>query len=186
MVRICFVCLGNICRSPTAEAVMKHLVRQAGLERSIHVESAGTGDWHIGETRDRRSLATGVARGIPLSGRAQQFTAADFARFDYVVAMDTSNRDNLLKMAPDDAARAKISMLRAHEGASGVGGSPAGAHRGKVWEPSEGSHQEEGAAGDADVPDPYYGGAHGFEDVFDICQAACAGFLARVRREHGL
>jgi protein-tyrosine phosphatase len=161
MVRICFVCLGNICRSPTAEAVMKHLVREAGLERALHVESAGTGDWHIGETRDRRSLATGAARGIPLSGRAQQFTAADFARFDYVVAMDTSNRDNLLKMAPDDAARAKVSMLRAHE---------------------------DGAAGanPADVPDPYYGGARGFEDVFDICQAACAGFLARVRREHRL
>jgi protein-tyrosine phosphatase len=158
MVRICFVCLGNICRSPTAEAVMKHLVRQAELEHAFHIESAGTGDWHIGETRDRRSMATGAARGIPLSGRAQQFTAADFARFDHVVAMDTSNRDNLLKMASDDAARAKVSMLRAHE---------------------EGAHA-------ADVPDPYYGGAHGFEDVFDICQAACAGFLARLRREHRL
>ncbi len=95
MVRICFVCLGNICRSPTAEAVMKHLVRQARLEDAFHIESAGTGDWHVGEPRDRRSLATGAARGIPLSGRAQQFTAADFARFDYVVAMDSSNRDNL-------------------------------------------------------------------------------------------
>jgi protein-tyrosine phosphatase len=163
MVRVCFVCLGNICRSPTAEAVMKHLVRQAGLERAIHIESAGTGDWHVGETRDQRSLATGAARGIPLSGRAQQFTAADFARFDYVVAMDSSNRDNLLKMAPDAAARAKVSMLRAHE-------------------------QDEAAAGGdaADVPDPYYGGSHGFEDVFDICQTACAGFLARLRREHRL
>jgi len=138
---------------------MKHLVRQAGLENAIHIESAGTGDWHIGETRDRRSLATGAALGIPLSGRAQQFTAVDFARFDYVVAMDTSNRDNLLGMAPEGAARAKVSMLRA---------------------------DEEGAAPDADVPDPYYGGAHGFEDVFDICQAACAGLLARLRREHRL
>jgi len=159
MVKVCFVCLGNICRSPTAEAVMKHLVRQAGLERAIHIESAGTGDWHVGETRDRRSLATGEARGIPLSGRAQQFTAADFARFDHVVAMDSSNRDDLLKMAPDAAARAKVTMLRAHEDA---GGEP------------------------ADVPDPYYGGSRGFEDVFDICQASCAGFLARLRREHRL
>jgi len=162
MVRVCFVCLGNICRSPTAEAVFKHLVRQAGLERAIHVESAGTGDWHVGETRDRRSLATGEARGIPLSGRAQQFTAADFARFDYVVAMDSSNHEDLLKMAPDAAARAKISMLRAHEDGIPAGSDP------------------------ADVPDPYYGGSRGFEDVFDICQAACVGFLARVRREHRL
>ena len=141
---------------------MKHLVRQAGLERKLHIESAGTGDWHVGETRDRRSMATGAARGIPLSGRAQNFTGADFARFDYVVAMDSSNRDNLLKMAPDAAARAKVSMLRAYEDGEGDGDDA------------------------ADVPDPYYGGAHGFEDVFDICQRACAGFLARLRREHGL
>jgi protein-tyrosine phosphatase len=161
MVRICFVCLGNICRSPTAEAVMRHLVRQAGLEAAIHIESAGTGDWHVGETRDRRSLATGAARGIPLSGRAQQFTAADFARFDYVVAMDSSNRDNLLKMAPDVAGRAKVSMLRAYDQGAAVGEA-------------------------ADVPDPYFGGVHGFEHVFDICQAACEGFLARLRREHRL
>jgi len=171
MVRICFVCLGNICRSPTAEAVMKHLVRQEKLEGAFHIESAGTGDWHVGEPRDRRSQATGAARGIPLSGRAQQFTAEDFARFDYVLAMDSSNRDNLLKMAPDAAARAKVTMLRAYEDASGAGGSPTGAAAG---------------AEAADVPDPYYGGAHGFEDVFDICQAACAGFLARLRREHRL
>ena len=187
MVKVCFVCLGNICRSPTAEAVMKHLVRQAKLERAIHIESAGTGDWHVGETRDRRSLATGEARGIPLSGRAQQFTAADFARFDHVVAMDSSNRDDLLKMAPDAAARAKVTMLRAHEDASGGGGSPAGAHRGRVWEPAAGSHVDGAAGGEpSDVPDPYYGGSRGFEDVFDICQAACAGFLARLRREHQL
>jgi protein-tyrosine phosphatase len=141
---------------------MKHLVRHAKLERAIHIESAGTGDWHVGETRDRRSQATGEARGIPLSGRAQQFTAVDFARFDHVVAMDTSNRDDLLKMAPDAAARAKVSMLRAHEDGAAAGGEP------------------------ADVPDPYYGGSRGFEDVFDICQAACAGFLAHLRREHRL
>jgi protein-tyrosine phosphatase len=162
MVRICFVCLGNICRSPTAEAVMKHLVRREKLDDAFHIESAGTGDWHVGEPRDRRSQATGAARGIPLSGRAQQFTADDFARFDYVLAMDSSNRENLLKMAPDAAARAKVSMLRAYEDRAAPGGDA------------------------ADVPDPYYGGAHGFEDVFDICQAACAGFLARLRREHRL
>jgi protein-tyrosine phosphatase len=158
-IRICFVCLGNICRSPTAEAVMKHLVRAAKIEDRIHIESAGTGDWHVGEPRDRRSLATGAARGVPLGGRAQVFTATDFDRFDYVVAMDGANLDNLRKMAPNADARAKISLLRSFDSA---------------------------APRDADVPDPYYGGARGFEDVFDICQAACAGFLTWLRHEHGL
>jgi protein-tyrosine phosphatase len=159
LVRVCFVCLGNICRSPTAEAVMKHLVRKAKLDRAIQIESAGTGDWHVGEPRDRRSQATGAARGVPLSGRAQHFTAAEFDRFDHVVAMDRSNLDNLLQMAPNDAARAKLSLLRSFD---------------------------EKAPPDADVPDPYYGGARGFEQVFDICEAACAGLLSWLRREHQL
>jgi protein-tyrosine phosphatase len=158
-VRVCFVCLGNICRSPTAEAVMKDLVARAALAAAIHVESAGTGDWHVGEPRDRRSRATAEAHGVPLSGRAQLFTAADFDRFDYVVAMDGSNLDNLRRMSARPADRAKLSLLRSYE---------------------------PGAAADAEVPDPYYGGAHGFEDVFDICQAACGGFLAHLRREHAL
>jgi protein-tyrosine phosphatase len=160
MVRVCFVCLGNICRSPTAEAVMKHLVREAGLTAAIQIESAGTGDWHVGEPRDRRSQATAAARGVPLAGRAQQFTAADFERFDHVVAMDRSNLENLRNMAPSAAARAKLSLLRSFE--ADPGGS------------------------DSDVPDPYYGGARGFDEVFDICQAACAGFLASLKREHRL
>jgi protein-tyrosine phosphatase len=159
MVRICFVCLGNICRSPTAEAVMKHLVGEAALGRAIHIESAGTGDWHVGEPRDRRSQATAAARGVPLSGRAQHFTAADFQRFDYVVAMDGSNLEDLTKMAPSTAERGKLSLLRTFDDQS-----PAG----------------------ASVPDPYYGGARGFEDVFEICHAACTGFLTWLRREHGL
>jgi protein-tyrosine phosphatase len=166
LIRICFVCLGNICRSPTAEAVMKHLVSQAGLADRVHIESAGTGDWHVGEPRDRRSQATAAARGVPLSGRAQQFTAADFDRFEYVVAMDGSNLDNLRQMAPSPAARGKISLLRSFEG--------------------EGQSTGQAASAQPDVPDPYYGGAHGFEDVFDICQAACAGLLARLRRDHRL
>ncbi|HET6151298.1 MAG TPA: low molecular weight protein-tyrosine-phosphatase [Polyangia bacterium] len=160
MVRVCFVCLGNICRSPTAEAVMRHLVRAAKLDGQIQIESAGTGDWHVGEPRDRRSQATGAARGVPLTGRAQLFSGRDFDRFDHVIAMDRSNLENLRQMAPSDAARAKLHLLRQFE--------------------------NDGAPPDADVPDPYYGGARGFEQVFDICEAACAGFLDWLRREHGL
>jgi protein-tyrosine phosphatase len=156
-VRICFVCLGNICRSPTADAVMRHLVREAGLDAVITVDSAGTGDWHVGRPRDPRSGAVGARRGIPLSGVARQFSRADFERFDLVVAMDHANQRDLLRMAagPDDAA--KVVLLRAFE---------------------PGVVMDTIAPG---VPDPYQGGPEGFEEVFDICLRACAGMLAHLR-----
>jgi protein-tyrosine phosphatase len=157
-IRLCFVCLGNICRSPTAEAVMRHLVKQAGLDDRIEIESAGTGDWHVGETRDRRSREVGERRGIPLGGRARQFVPSDFARFEHVLAMDEKNLNDLRAMAPDGGARNKIRLLRSFDPASPP---------------------------DAAVPDPYYGGDDGFDHVFDVCQAACAGLLAQVRRELG-
>ena len=156
MLKVCFVCLGNICRSPTAEAVMRHLIAAQGLGDRIAIDSAGTGDWHVGEPRDRRSRSVGEARGIPLTGKAQQFTAADFARYDHVIAMDRANRDELRRMAPTAAERDKISLLRSYD-------------------PS--------APPDADVPDPYFGGPRGFEDVFDICERGCKGLLAALQRE---
>jgi protein-tyrosine phosphatase len=158
MVWICFVCLGNICRSPTAEAVMRHLVAEAGLGDRIRVDSAGTGDWHIGEPRDRRSQAVGRKRGIPLSGAARQFVAGDFDAYDHVIAMDKSNRAELLRMARNDADRAKVRLLRS-------------------FDPT--------APADADVPDPYYGGPSGFDDVFDICERACRGLIEHLKRAHG-
>jgi len=158
MVRICFVCLGNICRSPTAEAVMRHLVAQEGLSDRIQIDSAGTGDWHVGAPRDKRSRAVGQARGIPLTGTARQFTEDDFEQYDHVLAMDRSNRDDLLRMAPDLAARAKVRLLRSFD---------------------------PGAPPDAEVPDPYYGGPRGFDDVFDICERACRGLLDHLRTAHG-
>ncbi len=158
-IRLSFVCLGNICRSPTAEAVMRHLVRQAGLTSAIALDSAGLGDWHVGGARDARSTAVGAKRGMPLAGEARQFQRGDFARFDYVLAMDRSNHDGLLRLAPDATAKAKVSLLRSFDAAS-----PAG----------------------AEVPDPYYGGPDGFDHVFDVCEAACRGLLAHLRKEHGL
>jgi protein-tyrosine phosphatase len=158
VVRICFVCLGNICRSPTAEAVMRHLVKAAGLTGRIQIDSAGTGDWHVGGQRDKRSQAVGKARGIPLSGVARQFTARDFDRYEHVIAMDRANRDELLRMARDEGDRAKVRMLRSFE---------------------------PGARADADVPDPYYGGPLGFEEVFDICERACRGLIAHLQSAHG-
>jgi protein-tyrosine phosphatase len=158
-VRLSFVCLGNICRSPTAEAVMRKLVADAGLEKQILIDSAGTGDWHVGEPRDRRSSEVGLRRGIPLSGRARHFVAGDFCRFDYVLAMDRQNHANLLKLASDPAERAKVLLLR--------------------------SFDPDVVEGADEVPDPYYGGAEGFDAVFDICLAACGGLLAHLRRTHG-
>lgn len=159
VVRLSFVCLGNICRSPTAEAVMRRLVRDEGLHAHVQLDSAGLGDWHVGEPRDRRSQAVGRRRGAPLEGTARQFVASDFARFDYVLAMDRQNRDGLLRLAPDAAARARVHLLRSFDRA---------------------------APPDAEVPDPYYGGADGFELVFDVCDSACRGLLAHLRHEHGL
>jgi protein-tyrosine phosphatase len=158
-VRLSFVCLGNICRSPTAEAVMRHLIKQGGLDKKILLDSAGLGDWHVGRARDGRSQAVGLRRGVPLAGVARQFQAQDFARFDYVLAMDRQNRAGLLALAPDAAARAKVRLLRSFDPA---------------------------APPEAEVPDPYYGGPQGFDEVFDICQAACAGLLDHLRRTHAL
>jgi protein-tyrosine phosphatase len=174
LVRISFVCSGNICRSPTAEAVMRRLVREAGLEDKVHIDSAGTGAWHVGEQRDRRSREVAERRGAPLSGRARQFTARDFARFDYVLAMDGDNLADLCDLAPDAEARAKVRLLRSFD--------PAVAGR----DPDRAGGGGRDAGADADVPDPYYGGPDGFERVFDICTAACRSLLAEIRRAHGI
>jgi len=144
--RILFVCLGNICRSPTAEGVMRHLLRERGLDDEIEVESAGTGAWHVGEPPDARSAAAARRRGIELSGAAQQAVVEDFDRFDLLVAMDRSNLRDLLALAPDEEARAKVRLL----------------------------------LDDADVPDPYYGGERGFDDVLDLVHDACERLLDEV------
>jgi len=159
MIRLCFVCLGNICRSPTAEGVMLKLVEQAGLGDRFVIESAGTAAYHVGERPDRRTQATARTHGVELPSRAARFGATDFARFDLVLAMDTNNRADLLTLASDATERDKVLLLRSFE---------------------------PGAEPDAAVPDPYYGGAEGFEEVFSICQRACAGLLENLRRAHGL
>jgi protein-tyrosine phosphatase len=153
-VRLLFVCLGNICRSPTAEGVMRDLVREAGLEDQVTIDSAGTGDWHVGSPPDERATATARGRGITLEGAARQVTPADFDRFDLLVAMDGSNRRDLERLAPDHAARAKVVALREFD--------PLAVRD-----------------GDLDVPDPYYDG--GFDHVLDVVDRACRGLLDHVR-----
>ena len=154
--RILFVCLGNICRSPTAEGVMRHVLREEGLEDAIEVDSAGTGGWHVGAPPDERATAAARKRSIVLEGEARRFSPADFEEYDLILAMDEDNRRDLLALAPDGEARGKVRLLREFDPAS------------------EGS-------GDLDVPDPYYGGDQGFEHVLDLVEAATRGLVEELR-----
>jgi protein-tyrosine phosphatase len=149
--RILFVCMGNICRSPTAEAVMRALLREAGVE-GVEVESAGIGDWHVGHPPDARAGEAALRRGITLEGVARQVRPSDFEEFDLLVAMDRANQRDLLALAPDERAARKVRLLR-------------------EWQPG---------ATELDVPDPYYGDGQGFEDVLDMVQAACRALLDEV------
>ncbi|ONC14051.1 low molecular weight protein-tyrosine-phosphatase [Burkholderia pseudomallei] len=152
-VAICFVCLGNICRSPTAEGVMRHQVAAAGLDGAIEIDSAGTGDWHVGEAPDARAQQAARARGYDLSAlRARQIGDADFERFDLVLAMDGANLAALRKRCPPQY-RGKVRLLMEFAG--------------------------DGSAGD--IADPYFGSARGFEQVLDQCEAACRGLLDSLR-----
>jgi low molecular weight protein-tyrosine phosphatase len=154
--RILFVCLGNICRSPTAEGVMRSLVAEAGLIERIWLDSAGTGSWHVGSPPDRRAVAAARNRGIALSGLARQVSRGDFETFDLLLAMDRANMRDLFQLAPGEPGREKVRLLREFDPQGAVGG-------------------------DLEVPDPYYGAPGGFEEVLDIVQTACAGLLARIR-----
>jgi protein-tyrosine phosphatase len=152
--RLLFVCLGNICRSPTAEGVMRSLVEEAGLQGSVELDSAGTGAWHVGSPPDARAVAAADARGITLEGSARQVRADDFDDFDLVLAMDRQNLRELRQLADGDRGRAKVRLLR------------------------EFDPDSDGEA--LEVPDPYYGAAGGFDEVLDLVQAACAALLARI------
>jgi protein-tyrosine phosphatase len=153
-VRILFVCMGNICRSPTAEGVMRALVREARLEDHVEIDSAGTGGWHAGEPPDARATEAAHRRGVTLAGAARQVVRADFERFDLLVAMDRENLRGLLAVAPDEEAAEKVRLLREYDPAT---------------------------SGDLDVADPYYGGERGFETVLDQVQAGCRGLLGELR-----
>lgn len=137
---------------------MRDLVERAGLAGEIEVDSAGTGDWHIGQSPDPRSVAAARRRGIMVTGRARQFTSSDWETFDLVIAMDRSNYRELASSAPEGVVEKKLALLRSFDPASPL---------------------------DADVPDPYY--THdGFDEVIDLCIAACKPLLEHIRRVHEL
>jgi low molecular weight protein-tyrosine phosphatase len=156
MVHILFVCMGNICRSPTAEGAFQALIDGGGL-KGISCDSAGTIGFHVGEPPDRRATAVAAARGIDLSHqRSRRVDLDDFQRFDYILAMDRANLSDLLAMAPKDC-RARIELFLAY--------AP--------------------EAGPAEVPDPYYGGGQGFDHVLDLVEAASGGLMAALQERHG-
>ena len=148
--RILFVCLGNICRSPLAEGVFRHLTQERGVATEWDVESAGTGAWHVGELPDPRSRDVARrAAGITLDSRARQVRADDFREFDFVVAMDRENLRNLERLQKRHGGDAELFLLRDHDP-----------------DPDDG-----------EVPDPYYGGPDGFENVFRMVLRSCEAML---------
>ena len=152
--RILFVCLGNICRSPTAEAVLRELVAREAPDLSLEIDSAGIGSWHIGEPPDERALAAARRRGLDMSRlRARQIASEDFARFDFILAMDRANLADLQRRAPSQY-RERVQLFLEFAPDLEVD----------------------------EVPDPYYGGDAGFEEVLDLAEQAARGLLSHLRK----
>ena len=154
--RVCFVCTGNICRSPMAESVFRARTAEAGLDALVEVDSAGTGGWHEGDGADPRTVSVLEENGYDSSHTARQFQPSWFSRLDLVIALDTGHLKALRRLArtPEDAA--KVRLLRSYDPAAGD---------------------------DLDVPDPYYGGLDGFEECLEMVEAASEGLLAAVREQ---
>lgn len=155
-VSVIFVCLGNICRSPTAHGVFRQLVQEANLEKEIFIDSAGTASWHTGKPADSRSVQTAQTRGIDMMDlRARQIDLGDIIEFDYILAMDDANYTDLIKLS-----------LPEHN------------HKIKRFLEFTNTFPE------TEVPDPYYGGTEGFNHVFDLVTSASKGLLADIKQRH--
>ena len=153
--RVLFICLGNICRSPAAEGVFLHLLEREGLQQAFTVDSAGTGGWHVGNAADPRMRSAASRRGIHLPSRARQLEPADLTRFDHILTMDGDNLSAVMALARRHPLSARIAPITDH----------CRRHRA------------------SEVPDPYYGGPDGFDQVLDLLEDACAGLLEDLRRQ---
>ncbi|WP_326666894.1 low molecular weight protein-tyrosine-phosphatase [Streptomyces canus] len=154
--RVCFVCTGNICRSPMAESVFRALVAEAGLDGLVEVDSAGTGGWHEGDDADPRTVSVLEEHGYDGGHTARQFQPSWFSRLDLVIALDTGHLKALRRLAPTPQDAEKVRLLRSYDPAAGD---------------------------DLDVPDPYYGGLDGFQQCLEMVEAASEGLLAEVREQ---
>ncbi|MYW47072.1 low molecular weight protein-tyrosine-phosphatase [Streptomyces sp. SID161] len=154
--RVCFVCTGNICRSPMAQSVFRARVAEAGLEGRVVADSAGTGGWHEGEPADPRTVSVLAEHGYDSEHTARRFQPSWFAGLDLVIALDTGHLRALRRLAPTEEDARKIRLLSSYDPAAGD---------------------------DPDVPDPYYGGREGFEECLERVEAASTGLLAAVREE---
>ena len=152
--KICFVCLGNICRSPTAEGIFQHLVNQRGLQSYFYIDSAGTSAYHIGEPANSKSQWVANQQGVKLHSKARRFEPADLEEFDLILAMDSENYSNIIRLDKNGSYAEKIKMMR-------------------DFEPKPDSR---------DVPDPYYGGMDGFQNVFDVIMRSCEGLLDELEK----
>lgn len=156
--RILLVCLGNICRSPTAEAALREALEEAGLDGQVQVDSAGTGDWHIGQPPDRRMTAAAAGIGLHLSGRARRIHRDDFERADLILVMDHQNLRDVLALAPSPEAGGKVRLFR-------------------EFDPD---------ADGLEVPDPYYGGPDGCRRVVTMTRAAARGLVRHLQQQEQL
>lgn len=153
-VKVLFVCLGNICRSPSAEGVFRQVVQQAGLDDRIMIDSCGTGNWHVGKCPDNRATAAARKRGIDIADlRARQFSSEDLDRFDHILVMDRQNLADVRDVWRQNGGTEPVLFL------------------------------EFGNSGHDEVPDPYYGGEHGFEHVLDLINEASEGLLQHIREQ---
>lgn len=150
--KVLFVCLGNICRSPLAEGIMKRKIESAGLADQITIDSCGTSNYHIGDKPDVRTRSNAKMNGVELSHLGRQLTVNDLEEFDYILAMDRSNYQNILRLRNAEQYSPKIKLMR-------------------EFDPEPGD----------DVPDPYYGGEQGFQDVFDILNRSVDGFITHLK-----
>jgi len=157
MKKILFVCLGNICRSPLAEGLMSEKVSKANAEEQFTVDSCGTADYHIGELPDERTRENALKNGLELRHRARQFEPSDFNRFDHILVMDNANKMKIIGMATSEEHLQKVQLMRDFE-------------------------SDEDLIG-ADVPDPYYGGVEGFQNVYDILDRCTENLLTYLLRE---
>ena len=159
MIKVLFVCLGNICRSPLGEGVFRHLVTEQGLGDRFLIDSAGTGNWHIGSPPHADSQRVARERGMDISDqRARQLTPLDLRDFDYLIAMDTSNKEGILALDPNGRYADKVKLMLEYHPTCGI----------------------------QDVPDPYFGGPEGFYPVLDMIEEASRNLLAEILKAHPL